>query len=469
MYFDLSKLYWIWGGVIVKKFWSKVLACAVVMTVLGSNSIAIYAKDQGALEIDHPLDVGMNPKKLHDIEIMMNTAIQAGEIPGGVILVTKDNKVVYHEAFGYAQLYDMGEKLENPRLMTEDAIFDLASVTKVMATTQAIMKLSYEGKLDVDDPVAKYIPDFAKNGKEKVKLSDLLTHTSGLTPWAPTWYYASNSQEELTYICNLPLEYETGTDRRYSDFSFMTLGFVVEAVAGMPLDQYVEETIYKPLGMTDTMYTPDIVLKDRIAATSWGNPYEYKMVADDNFGYLCEEDAENYKGWRDYTLVGEVNDGNTFYANQGVAGHAGLFSTANDLAKLGQLMLNGGTYNGVTLYDQETIDKFTSVQSEFGHGYGFEVNRGGENLGYMGIASTEHRFGHTGFTGTEIIFDKDQNMQVIILTNKQNLGVDQEGYYPGSFRLSRNIMDIVDASLKNANLNCDCYCYIHEHQDSSTK
>ena len=344
----------------------------------------------------------------------------------------------------------MGKELEKPRKTSVETIYDLASVTKVMATTQAIMKLSYEGKLDVNDKVIKHIPEFGKNGKENVKIKDLLTHTSGLTPWKPTFYYASTPEEELKFICDLPLEYETGTDRKYSDFSFMTLGFIVEAVTGEKLDEYVENEIYKPLGMDDTMYVPlnkNASLKDRIAATSWGNPYEYKMVDDDNFGYVCEEEAEDFKGWRDYTLIGEVNDGNAWYANKGVAGHAGVFSTASDLSKLGQLILNGGTYNGVTLYDQATVDEFTSIQSKFGHGYGWEINRGGENSGYMGKYANDNVFGHTGFSGTQVIFDKENDLQIISLTNKQNNGVNESGSYPSTFKFSRELCNIVYESI----------------------
>lgn len=402
------------------------------------------------MQKDNASIVNIDKNDLSKIDDLVNENIKNGTFPGGVVLVAKDGKIVYEKAFGDSQKYDMGKELEKPRKTSVETIYDLASVTKVMATTQAIMKLSYEGKLDVNDKVIKHIPEFGKNGKENVKIKDLLTHTSGLTPWKPTFYYASTPEEELKFICDLPLEYETGTDRKYSDFSFMTLGFIVEAVTGEKLDEYVENEIYKPLGMDDTMYVPlnkNASLKDRIAATSWGNPYEYKMVDDDNFGYVCEEEAEDFKGWRDYTLIGEVNDGNAWYANKGVAGHAGVFSTASDLFKLGQLILNGGTYNGVTLYDQATVDEFTSIQSKFGHGYGWEINRGGENSGYMGKYANDNVFGHTGFSGTQVIFDKENDLQIISLTNKQNNGVNESGSYPSTFKFSRELCNIVYESI----------------------
>ncbi|WP_084820764.1 serine hydrolase [Clostridium sp. C8] len=428
------------------KFLSGVLLVGIGFTSFGYSKINAYTNNK-LLRNGSAMDAEMNKENLEKIDSIMSENISNNIIPGGVVLIAKDGEIVYNKAFGDAQKYDMAKLLDNPRKMNTETIFDLASVTKVMATTQGVMKLSYEGKLDVNNTVATYIPEFAKNGKQNVKVKDLLTHTSGLTPWKPTFFYANNPKEELDFICNLPLEYETGTNRKYSDFSFMTLAFVIEAITNQPLDVYLEENIYKVLDMNDTMFTPDESLKSRISATSWGNPYEYRMVEDDNFGYLCEENVEDFKGWRNYTLVGEVNDGNAFYANNGVAGHAGLFSTASDLAILGQAMLNGGEYNGVRLYDKKTLDEFTSIQSNFGHGYGWEINRGGENSGYMGKYATENVFGHTGFTGTQVIFDKENNLQIIILTNKQNLGVNSNGGYSSTFKLSRDIATTVYESI----------------------
>ena len=441
-----------------RKLVVKILVGAVLFgqSISIASPVIVNAKEVNStysinyMQKDNASIVNIDKNDLSKIDDLVNENIKNGTFPGGVVLVAKDGKIVYEKAFGDSQKYDMGKELEKPRKTSVETIYDLASVTKVMATTQAIMKLSYEGKLDVNDKVIKHIPEFGKNGKENVKIKDLLTHTSGLTPWKPTFYYASTPEEELKFICDLPLEYETGTDRKYSDFSFMTLGFIVEAVTGEKLDEYVENEIYKPLGMDDTMYVPlnkNASLNDRIAATSWGNPYEYKMVDDDNFGYVCEEEAEDFKGWRDYTLIGEVNDGNAWYANKGVAGHAGVFSTASDLSKLGQLILNGGTYNGVTLYDQATVDEFTSIQSKFGHGYGWEINRGGENSGYMGKYANDNVFGHTGFSGTQVIFDKENDLQIISLTNKQNNGVNESSSYPSTFKFSRELCNIVYESI----------------------
>ncbi|WP_197073448.1 serine hydrolase [Clostridium polynesiense] len=432
-----------------KKIIIVLTALSVGVSIFLTNSLEVSAENhrdkkpkKTMITEGDPEEVGMNSEIIDEIDRIVNKHINAGVTPGAAVLVSKNGVIVKKEAYGYAKKYDMGNLLKDPIEMKEDTIFDLASVTKVMATTQGIMKLVNEKKINVSDKVSKYIPEFAKSGKENVTIEDLLTHTSGLTPWKPTFYHASNPHEVLEYISALPLEYPTGTKRVYSDFSYMTLGFVIEKVTGEKLDDYLENSIYKPLKMKDTMFTPSISLRDRIAATSWGNPYEYRMVADDNFGYVSEVNVEDFTGWRNYTLVGEVNDGNAFYANQGVAGHAGLFSTIEDLAILGQVMLNGGTYNNFKLYDDKVLNEFTKPQ-RFDQGYGFEINKNW----YMGELKPKSTFGHTGFTGTQVIFDKENNLQIIILTNKQNNGVDANTKYASTGPLSREISDTVYRSM----------------------
>lgn len=390
-----------------------------------------------------------NIENLNKIDEVTKKYMENETIPGSVVLVSKNGKIVYLKAFGYAQLFDRDKKMEKPLLMNENTIFDLASLTKVMGTTQAIMKLCSEKKINVEDKVSKYIKGFEKNGKENIKIKDLLTHTSGLIPWQPIYYHSKNPKETLEYIKNMKLEYKTGTERKYSDFSFIILGFIVEKVTGQKLDDYLEKNIYLPLGMKNTKFNPKKKgITKNIAATSNGNPFEERMIKDDNFGYKVNERFEEFKNWRMYTLVGEVNDGNSFYANKGVAGHAGLFSNVKDLYILGEVLLNGGIYKGKRIYSKEVIDMFTSVQSSFGHGYGWEINRGGGESGYMGRFSDEYFVGHTGFTGTHIVYDMKNKMQIIILTNKQNYGVDKDTKYKSTWSYAREIMNIVGETFK---------------------
>ncbi|HHW58492.1 MAG TPA: serine hydrolase [Clostridia bacterium] len=394
----------------------------------------------------------MSSEILKRIDLLVSDAIDQGITPGVVVLISKEGVIVKNTAYGYAQKYDMGKVLEKPKEMKSDTIFDLASVTKVMATTQVIMQLMSEGKLKVTDKVAKYIHSFSQKGKGNITIADLLTHTSGLSPWKPVYYHANNPRQSLEYICSLPLEYETGKDRRYSDLGFMILGFVIEAITGKNIDEYAREKIYSPLGMKDTMFNPlddSRNLKERIAATSWGNPFEYKMIAQPGWVYSIEEKVEDWDGWRHYTLIGEANDGNCFYANNGIAGHAGLFSTAYNLAILGQTMLNGGEYCGVKLYDSWILEEFISPKKPpsnwnlYKYGYGWEIARSS----YMGDLISERAFGHSGFTGTQVIFDPTYNLQIIVLTNRQNNGVDESGRYLSTFELSRNISNIVYQSM----------------------
>lgn len=380
--------------------------------------------------------------KFGDIDEITQKYIENKTIPGSVVLVSKNGKILYYKAKGNAQVLENG--VEKIRKMKKDTIFDLASLTKIFATTQSIMKLVSENKINLDDKVCKYIPEFAKNGKENIRIRDLLTHTSGLTPWLPTYYHVKNSKEELEYICNLPLEYKTGTNRKYSDFSFMTLAFVVEAVTGEKINDYVLNEIYKPLKLKRTRYLPlEVFSKNNIASTSHGNPFEQKMIYDDNFGYKIDENFDSFKYWRLHTLTGSVNDGNAYYANNGVAGHAGLFSTAYDLYILGEVLLNNGKYKNKEMYSENVVKEFTKKQSKFGHGYGYEINRGGIDKGYMGKYATDKFVGHTGFTGTQVVYDLDNNIQVIILTNKQNYGVEPSGGYKSTWKYAREVMNLV--------------------------
>lgn len=405
---------------------------------------------------------------------------------GAVVLAMKDGEIIFEKAYGYAHYYDADYdaegstyenpvyvKTENPREMTVDTLFDLASVTKVMATTQSVMVLVDQGKISVDDKAAQYLPGFEANGKGDITIAQLLTHSSGLPQWEPTFLYCDSREEQLEYIKNLELvdTFKTdGSEPMYSDFSFMTLGFIVEAVSGQDMDVFVKENVYEPLGMTSTTYKPleNGFTEDQIAATSLGNPYEYRMVDEANWsvGYDCTKDAEafaSFEGWRDYTLIGEVNDGNAGMGGQGVAGHAGLFSTARDLAVLLQCMLNGGEYNGVRIYSQETVDLFTTrhttyqenhtddkgnpaLSEEFG--YGFKLDQS-----WMGVSATENVFGHDGFTGTTVFADPDNNYIFICLTNKMQAGFrqstangaaeDVSNYYNTNAWVSWNMNQIV--------------------------
>jgi uncharacterized protein YbbC (DUF1343 family) len=308
--------------------------------------------------------------------------VQAGKIPGAVILIGNEGKVVYRQAFGLSALKP--KKLP----MTVDTIFDIASLTKVIATSTAVGQLVEMGKLNLEDPVARYWPEFKANGKGEITVRDLLTHYSGLRPaldLKPQW---SGYLTALRLIEEEKPLFPPGTSFIYSDMNFIILGELVSRISGEPFDVYCAEHIFKPLGMEDTGFKPSSVLRPRIAPTQYQHGTTGKM------------------------LWGEVHDP-TAYGMGGVAGHAGLFSTAEDLAIFAQMVLDGGSRKSVQILSPPMVKKMTTPQSPPDkmplRGLGWSID--------SSLAS-ESSYGHKGFTGTGIWIDPVSNTYVIILTNR---------------------------------------------------
>ena len=380
--------------------------------------------------------------------------VDSGRIPGAVLLVAQNGAVVLERAYGWSQLYDYGtgqygawtgdgtkaleiQRRADPVRMTPSTLFDLASVTKVMATTLAVMLMVDGGDMDVDAPLSRYLPDFRGGGKENVTLRHLLTHRAGLYQWLPTYYHTSTRDEASEYIRARPLAWEVGEGRHYSDLGFMLLGLAVERVAGTSLDAFLRERIYEPLGLDRTGFRPlDSAGRDgagsRFASTSHGNPYEHRMVHDSTFGYRIAGDADAWDGWRRYTLNGEVNDANAFYAFGGTAGHAGLFSTASELRVLLQLLINRGEYGGRRYLSPQVVDTFLTSTGQ-GQALGWQLRA------YVGPSS----FSHTGFTGTLVLAVPEHDLALVLLTNRQNRGVDEDGLYPDVDPLQRAVVSAV--------------------------
>ncbi|MEO7456645.1 MAG: serine hydrolase [Gemmatimonadaceae bacterium] len=339
---------------------------------------------------------------------------------GAVLLVTKDGKLVKETAYGYAALNDCaGHRLTSPVAMQASTVFDLASVTKVMASTYGLMLLVDRGQVDVDAPVYRYLPEFRGVHLDSIRVRHLLTHSAGLVQWQPLYYSASNSAETYRAIREMPLEWGVGAGRHYSDLSFMLVGFIIERVTGQHLDAFLASQLYGPLGLRSTGYTPLAHGITNIAATEQGNVYEKHMVYDSTFGYRYRGDPTSWRGWRERVLVGEVDDGNSFYANGGVAGHAGLFSTARELSVLLEVLLSRGTYRGRQVVTTATLDRFFT-RDGFGHYLGWQYPAG------MPAGS----FWHTGFTGTFVLGVPSQHLGVVLLTNKQQMGPDARGFFP---------------------------------------
>ncbi|HEY8339285.1 MAG TPA: serine hydrolase [Egibacteraceae bacterium] len=316
--------------------------------------------------------------------------------PGAVVLAARDGVIAKFEAWGESLRYADGEGTLLPAseriAMRRDTIFDLASVSKLF-TSIAVVQLVEEGLVALDDPVAAHVPEFAANGKAEVTVLHLLTHTSGLPAWLPL--YSSHPTPEARMQAALeaaPLN-PPDTVYRYSDLNLIALGELVERVSGLPLDAFVAARITGPLGMTDTGYNPPASERERIAATE-------------------------FQPWTGRGMVhGSVHDENAWSLG-GVAGHAGVFSTARDLAVLAQTIVNGGRYGSVRILSQESVEAlltdYNAVFPGNAHGLGFELYQ----HWYMDAMATPHTAGHTGYTGTSLVLDPEDGSFVILLTNR---------------------------------------------------
>lgn len=381
-----------------------------------------------------PRETGVEPSLARGIataDSLVNAAI-GKLIPGAVLLVARDGRVLHERAYGYAQLndYEM-RRLASPRVMRTSTMFDLASVTKVMATTFGIMLLADRGQVDVDARVSRYLPDFRGPHLDSITVRHLLQHSSGLVQWQPLYYNAANSAQTYRLIRDMPLGWGVGDARHYSDLGFMLLGYIVERVGGQPLDRFLEQNLYRPLGLKSTTFNPRARGFTEFAGTEQGNTYERHMVYDSTFGYRYRGDATAWNGWRQYVLNGEVDDGNAFYANGGVAGHAGLFSTAADLRVLLDLMNNRGTYRGRQYIRPAIVDMFLT-RDRYQNYLGWQAPQAPGD-------SPAGGFSHTGFTGTYVLGVPRYKLSIILLTNRQNMGTDARGYFPDLAPLQRAV------------------------------
>ena len=324
------------------------------------------------------------------------------EYAGATVIAVKDGVIVSLESVGKAVRYgldgDTVVELPADRQIdaADDTIWDLASMSKLFTAT-SVMQLIERGKVGLEEPVVSYLPAFASHGKSDILIRHLLTHTSGLIPdpipslWGGTY---DTHAEKVAAILDTTPDAAPGTEYVYSDLNFLTLGLVVETVSGKTLDAYVRDHITRPLRMHDTMYNPPERLKHRIA-------------------------AEEYEPWADRGLVwGSVHDENA-WALGGVAGHAGVFSTASDLAIFAQMYLNGGSYRGVRIMKEETVrlmlhDFNGATFPSDTHGLGWELGL----VWYHGAIWSPVSFGHTGYTGTSIVVDPIEHQFVILLTNR---------------------------------------------------
>jgi CubicO group peptidase (beta-lactamase class C family) len=325
----------------------------------------------------------MSAERLATIDRVVRRGITAGGYPGASVVIGRRGAAVMQKGFG-----NLGWTSGSPDVSADRTIYDLASLSKVIGTTTAAMILYDEGRLDLDAPVIKYLPEFGGGNKDLVTVRHLLTHRSGLPAGRELWRMASNAIDARRIVLSTPLACQPGACFVYSDLGADVLAWVVESIAGLRLDTYLSERVFKPLGMSDTFYNPPDSLKYRIAPTEVAPP-------------------------RGYPVKGEVHDENAF-ALGGVAGHAGLFSTAADLAIFAQMMLNGGEYDDVRIFSDSTVALFTR-RSAGTRALGWDTADGD---GGSGEHLTAAAFGHTGYTGTSIWIDPEREMFVVLLTNR---------------------------------------------------
>ncbi len=346
------------------------------------RSAAPLAATVSGLPASEPAAVGMSGARLATIDRVVQRGLDAGGYPGAAVVVGRKGYNVWSRGFG--SLDWSGKR----HVTADESIYDLASLTKVIGTTTAIMVLYDQGKIELDAPVSRYLPSFTGGMRDLVTVRHLLTHRAGLPAGRELWRSASTPAEARALVLATPVQCTPGQCYEYSDLGADLLGFVAEAAAGEPIDTFLARTVFGKLGMTDTRYRLSAADIDRTAPTEIAPP-------------------------RGYPLRGEVHDENA-WALGGVAGHAGLFSTASDLSVFAQMLVDGGTYKGVRVVADSTVALFTKRAA--GHrALGWDTCAGGAGCGqYL----SERAYGHTGFTGTSLWIDPDRHMFVILLTNR---------------------------------------------------
>jgi serine-type D-Ala-D-Ala carboxypeptidase len=335
------------------------------------------------------------------IEEFLGSHVAAGDFPGASYLVAEGGRILGEGAVGHAVL-------DPERIAAAPStIYDLASLTKPLATAVILAQCQSEGRLRLDDPLARHLPAWAAapDDRSGISLLDLLTHRSGLPAWKPLYLYASDRQARIEWLVRAPLAGPPGNDVVYSDLGYMLLGFVLEEVAGAPLDRLFAERVARRLGTSDLLFRPKAQRRRRIAATEAGNRRERDLAG---------PDGEGYNGWRTGMIWGEVHDGNA-YALGGTAGHAGLFGTAR--AVLAVASEFGGERRGVVPAEEGDLFRRSltrGLAEERAVGFQMASTSGSS----AGPALSSGSFGHAGFTGTSLWIDPESRRVYILLTNR---------------------------------------------------
>ena len=380
-----------------------------------------------------PRTVGMSATLRSRLDSIVEAGIAKGAAPGVALAVGRWGRLIHLRGYGRIDTPPDAAKV------TDSTLFDMASLTKVVATTTAAMMLEDEGRLNLDAPVATYVPELNDSAKARITVRMILTHSGGFEAFAALWRESLGRAAYLTQINARPLAYTPGDSVIYSDWDFVLAGLVVERITGMPLDQFLATRVWQPLGMRDTGFNPlapgaippdsscsagfraDHPLLNRIAATEVDTVYRHTHV----HGIVHDENA---------------------CALGGVAGHAGLFSSARDLAIFSQMLLNGGQYRGVTLIQPTTVARWTARQSaRSSRAIGWDTPSPRSSAGHY---FSPRSFGHTGFTGTSIWIDPERGLFVVLLTNR----VDPTRANLRHEALRRELADAIQTAILDAPL-----------------
>ena len=361
----------------------------------------------------------------HIIDEFINQEIQDG-FPGASLIVVRSGKIFKQSVYGYKLKYDENQTLlDHPQPLTLDTMFDVASLTKMYATNYALMHLVMQGKLNVNDPIQKYIPKYSgcnpeQECRETRLVKDLLTHTAGYAPSiefydpgrvTPDLYSQEKDKTEEIVVTKVEFQRPRGDDHLpiYSDIDYILLGLIIEYITGMSIEKYVQTNIYQPLGLTHTLFNP---LKN--------TQYQKTDFAATELKGNTRGGTIYFPNVRTQVVQGEVQDEKSFYSMNGLSGHAGLFSNLHDLAILTQIMLNNGTYGDIQFWNKDVQEQFiTPYVSDPSYGLGWRLNSN-KSLPWFGLHASSQAYGHTGWTGTCTVIDPKYSLAIILLTNKRH-------------------------------------------------
>jgi CubicO group peptidase (beta-lactamase class C family) len=375
-------------------------------------------------------EAGMDEAGLARVDSIIGYGIVGGAAPGAALAVGRYGRLVRLQGYG-----TLDRRAGFPAV-TDSTIYDVASMTKVVATTTALMMLVDDGALRLDDPVGLHLVEWRGSpAKEAVTIRNLLQHDSGLPAYGPLWRELRGREQYRRRIAAMSLEQPPGARTVYSDYGVILLGLIAEQASGQPLDAFLQERLFRPLGMRDTGFNP--LVGDEAAEA------EGEAVPEPAHRLLSRiAPTEIDATFRRRHIRGEVHDENA-WALGGVAGHAGLFSTARDLAVFAQLMLNRGEYGGRRYIRAETVDAFTRrYREDSSRALGWDTPEGANSAGAYFSAGS---YGHTGFTGTSIWIDPERQLFVILLTNRVNPTRDNQRHVS----LRREVADAVQQSISD--------------------